>query len=85
MWMVPGGPNFLWTMPQPQDCYVWHTETSGTISSPQAGSQHTHCPFSVDNGEALESYSLLERHVSAMSSLQVITDVQMGRLFTLHK
>ena len=36
-------------------CCVWHIETSGAICRPQDG-LHTHCPFSVDDGEALASY-----------------------------
>ena len=51
-----------------------------TICSPQAGLQHTHCPFPVDDGEALASQSLLEWSVSTRSSLQVFTDVQMRGL-----
>ena len=51
-------------------------ETSGTICSPQAGLQHTHCPFSADDGEALASYSLLKWSISEMFSLHVITNVQ---------
>ena len=66
-------------------CCVWHIETSGTLCSAQAGSQHTHCPVSVDDGEALASCSLLEWSVSAMSSLHVITDVQMCGLIKPHK
>ena len=30
------------------------------MSSPQADLQHAHLPFSVDDGETLSSYSLLE-------------------------
>ena len=63
----------------------WHIEQSGAMCSPQAGLQHTHCSFSVEDGEALVSYSLLEWNVSAMSSLQVITDLQMRGLIKLHK
>ena len=63
----------------------WHIEQSGAMCSPQAGLQHTHCSFSVEDGEALASYSLLELNVSAMSSLQVITDVQMRGLINIHK
>ena len=59
---------------------MWHIETSGAICSPQAGLQHSHCPFSVDDGETLVSYSLLEWSVSAMSSLGVIIDVRMRGL-----
>ena len=47
--------------------------------------KHSHWPFSVDDGEALTSYSLLEWSVSAMSSLQVIGDVQMRGLIKPHK
>ena len=72
-------------MSQPQNCGVWHNETSGAIYSPQAGLQHTHCPFSVDDGEALTSHSLLEWSVSAMSNLQMTTDVLMRGLIKPHK
>ena len=72
MWMVPIGPNLLQAMSQPQNSCVWHIETSAIICSPQAGLQHTHCPLSVDDGEALASHSLLDRSVSAMSSTQVM-------------
>ena len=47
--------------------------------------QHNHGPFSVDDGETLESYSLSEGSVSVMSSLQVFTDVQMRGLIKPHK
>ena len=70
---------------QPQSCCVWHIEASDTICSPQAGLQHTHCPFSVDDGEALASYSLLEWGVFAMPSLQMITVGQMYGLMKPHK
>ena len=56
-----------------------------TIRSPQAGLQHTHCPFSVDDVEALACYFLLEQSFSAMSSLQVVTDFQMHGLIKPHK
>ena len=72
-------------MSQLQTCCVRHIETSGVICSPQAGLQYTHCPFSVDDGEALASYSLLKWSVSAMSSLQVIIDVQKRGLIWPHK
>ena len=72
-------------MSQPENCCVWHIETSDAICIPLVGLQHTHCPFSVDDSEALASYSLLEWSVSTMSSLQVITDVQMHVLIKLHK
>ena len=49
------------------------------------GLQHTHCPFSVDDGEAPASYPLLEWSVSAISSLDVIADVQMRGLIYPHK
>ena len=83
--MAPGGPNFLYAMSQPQHCYVWRIETSGAICHPQASLQLTHCPFPVDDGEALASYSLMRWSVSAMSSLHMITDVQMRGLIKSHK
>ena len=64
---------------------MWRILTSDTICSPQAGLQYTHCRFSVDDGEALASYFLLELGVSAMSSSQVITNVQMRGLIKPHK
>ena len=72
-------------MSQPQNCCVWRIETSGAICTPQIGLQHIHCPLFVDDGYALTSYSLLEWSVSAMSSLHLITDVQMRGLIKPHK
>ena len=69
---------------QPENC-VWHIETSGAICSPQAGLQHPNCPFSVNDGEALESYSLREWSFSVISSLQVIIDIQICGLIKPHK
>ena len=82
--MVPDGPNALKAKSQPQNCCVWHMEMSGAIRSPQAGLQHNHCPSSVDDGQALASYSLLEWSVSAISSLHVITDVHLRSFIKPH-
>ena len=63
-------------MSQPQNCCLWHIETSGAICSPQADLQDTNCTLSVHDGEAIALYFLLEWSVSAMSSLQAIIDFQ---------
>ena len=73
-----GGSNLWQAMSQPQNCC--HIETSGAICTPQVGLQHTQSPFSVDEDDALASYYLLEWSVSAISSLQMITNVQMHGL-----
>ena len=84
-WVFPGGSDLLYTMSQPHNCCVWPIETCDAICSPQAGLLHTYCPFSVDDGEALGNYSLLEWSASAMSSLQMITYVQIFGLIKPHK
>ena len=63
----------IWALSQPHNCSVWHIELSCAICSPQAALQHTHCPFSVDDSEALASHSLLKWSVATLSSLHVIT------------
>ena len=70
-------------MSQPQNWCVWHIETSG--ASPQVGLQHTHRPFFVDDGEAPAKYSLFKWSIPALSSLHVITDVQMYGLIKPHE
>ena len=68
---------------QPGNCRVWNIETSGAICSPQTGLQHPNCPFSVNDGETLESYSLSELSVSVIS--RVIIDIQICGLIKPHK
>ena len=61
--VVPGGsPQRGWLQMVPIFCrrclnheIVWHIDTPGAIGSHQAGLQHTHCPFSVDDCETLAS------------------------------
>ena len=59
---------------QLQNCFLGHT--SGAICSTQVGLQYFHCPFSDEDVDTLVSYSLLERSVFSMSSVQGIIDVQ---------
>ena len=65
--------------------YVDGSRWSQFLVGRVAGLHHTHCSLSVDDGEALASYSLLKRSVSTMSILHVITDVQMRGLIKPHK
>ena len=69
-----------------QNCCLGHT--SGSICSTQVGLQYLHCHFSVDDVDTLVSYSLLERSVFSMSSLQgiiYVQRVQMRGLIKPHK
>ena len=83
--MVPHGPNLVSAMSRPQNCCVCHIKTFVAICSPQAGLKHTDCPFSVDDDVALASDFLLERRVSAMSSLQVVKGVYVRGWIKPHK
>ena len=54
---------------------MWHIETSGNICSPQDGLQHTHCAFSVNNGEALASHYgdvIMSMIASQITSLMIV-------------
>ena len=71
--MVSGGCNLHQVMSQPHNCCVWHIETSVAICIPQTGLQHTHRPFSVDDGEMMQGPNKLFFVVCVMTNLQVIT------------